>query len=172
MASVSGFISILNSKFAGETFQIIPAYSFESLPSTPFATWRVSEAPSEIMYRLDGRTEDAVNNVVIDKANFYEQANISLRVYSYNKEEAFEYARKLLYGIKFQWKYGIIIEGYGIISCERAGELPEKLDEQYLQCYVVNVVVDFNNEVERNIDYLEEVDLTGDVEKTITIKEG
>lgn len=160
------FISLLNTKLEGQTMQIIPAYSFKELPPTPFATWGVTGDKEEVVTYLDER--DLIETNIQDKANFYESPILTLKSYSYNRSEAKSEAQKLYRNISFVWRDEIIRAGYGIIEISNDGESPEKQDSgQHLRCYVISVTIDYNNEVVRLTPQLEEVIISGDVEKTI-----
>lgn len=163
---MNDFIKLLNSYWAGETFQIIPANNFTQIPSPPFATWAFVDEYSKIID--DDLEREIVDDKVILKAERYHRPTINFKVYSYNKTEANTYCEDLRNCIEFSKRDEIVKAKYGIISIDRTGQSNEKLESgQNIYCYILRLTFDFNEIIAREYDLLEEVGIKGDVNNNI-----
>lgn len=163
-----GLIKLINNYYKGQTMQVIPAFSFTVAPDYPFATYQTRNSETTDI-RLDGREER--EGKLIEKCNVYTKEQLLFKVYNSTDKLAYESCIDLMNTVRFRISHLVRWENYGIIDIGEMRSYHEKLDNGYIYCYGFTFTIDYNNEVERVLDILETIELTGDVEKIINLKE-
>lgn len=163
-----GFIKLINNYYKGQTMQCIPAFSYTVAPAYPFSTYQTRSSETQD-YRLDGREER--EGKLVEKCNVYTKEEILFKVYNSTEKLAYESCIDLMNTVRFRVSDLARWQNYGIIDIGEMRSYHEKADNGYIYCYGFTFTIDYNHEVERIIDILETIELTGDIEKTISLKE-
>jgi len=162
---MNNFIKLLNSFWAGQDYQIIPANIFSNVPSANFSTWAFVDEYSKIIN--DDTEAEIIDNKVVNKVERYHRATINLKTYSYKQQEANAQCEELRNYIEYVKRDLIVRAGYGIISIEKDGQFNEKLKSgQNIYCYNLRLTFDYNEFVTKENDLLEVVETDGDINKT------
>lgn len=162
------FFKIINNYYKRQQMQIIPAFSFDSLPPYPFATYQTRKAITDDL-RLDGREEK--DGKLIERMAVRTEEEFLIKCYNSSDKLANETCIDLMNTIRFIISELIRQANYGIISIGDIRQYHEQTDGGYIYCYGFSIKIDYNHEVERIIDILETIELTGDINKIIKVKE-
>lgn len=163
-----GFIKLINNYYKGQTMQVIPAFSYTVAPAYPFSTYQTRSSETQD-YRLDGREER--EGKLVEKCNVYTKEEILFKVYNSTEKLAYESCIDLMNTVRFRVADLARWQNYGIINIGEMRSYHEKADNGYIYCYGFSFTIDYNHEVERIIDILETIELTGDIEKVIKLNE-
>lgn len=163
-----GFIKLINDFYKGQPMQVIPAFSFKKAPNYPFATYQTRNINTDEIL-LDGREER--EGKLIEKCCVRSEEELLFKVYNSTDALAYQSCIDLMNTVRFKISNLARWENYGIISIGEVRSYHEKADNGYVYCYGFTFTIDYNNEVERVLDILETIELTGDVEKIINLKE-
>lgn len=163
-----GFIKLINNYYKGQTMQVIPAFSYTVAPAYPFSTYQTKSSETQD-YRLDGREER--EGKLVEKCNVYTKEEILFKVYNSTEKLAYESCIDLMNTVRFRVSDLARWQNYGIIDIGEMRSYHEKADNGYIYCYGFTFAIDYNHEVERIIDILETIELTGDIEKVIKLNE-
>lgn len=163
-----GFIKIINNYYKGQPMQVIPAFSFTVAPPYPFATYQPRNMDTKKIL-LDGREER--EGKLVEKCNIYTKEDILFKVYNSTEKLAYESCIDLMNTVRFRVSDLARWQNYGIIDIGEMRSYHEKADNGYIYCYGFTFTIDYNHEVERILDILETIELTGDVNEIIKVKE-
>lgn len=163
-----GFIKLINEFYKGQPMQVIPAFSFTVAPSYPFGTYQTRNSDT-IDILIDGREER--NGKLVEKCNVYTKEELLFKVYNSTDKLAYESCIDLMNTVRFKIRDLARWQNYGIIDIGEMRSYHEKADNGYIYCYGFTFTIDYNHEVERIIDILETIELTGDINEIIKVKE-
>lgn|GEM_PF-3480306 len=166
--TIDGFIDIINANLTDETLQVIPSNMWKKLPHTPFATYDTLGDPISDEIKIDTRTETEEGKLQ-EEISFRDEVELTLKVYSTDKEEALEARNSLYRRIVAVWREEINNSGFGLVRYSLKGSNHQKVDNVYLYCYMLSITIDYNNTVEKEIEKLTTIEITGDIEETETI---
>jgi len=164
---VKDFIDMINKLLKDEQMQVIPANFGKKFPKYPFATYEV----------IDGESDPIINDRIIkeDKLinsfTFRDEADIQFRVYSSSPDEVMEEKDKL-FRIIYINSDKFIKAGFGIINYVQRGSLTEDVEKKKIHSMIFDLTIDYNNTEERIIQQLEGIEIKGDIEKNLNLKEG
>ncbi len=164
---VKDFIDMINKLLKDEQMQVIPANFGKKFPKYPFATYEV----------IDGESDPIINDRIIkeDKLinsfTFRDEADIQFRVYSSFPDEVMEEKDKL-FRIIYINSDKFIKAGFGIINYVQRGSLTEDVEKKKIHSMIFDLTIDYNNTEERIIQQLEGIEIKGDIEKNLNLKEG
>lgn len=163
-----GFIKLINEFYKEQTMQVIPAFSYTVAPDYPFGTYQTRNSDT-IDILIDGRVER--EGKLVEKCNVYTKEELLFKVYNSTDKLAYESCIDLMNTVRFKISDLARWQNYGIIDIEEMRSYHEKADNGYIYCYGFTFTIDYNHEVERIIDILETIELTGDINKIIKVKE-
>lgn len=164
---VKDFIDMINKLLKDEQMQVIPANFGKKFPKYPFATYEV----------IDGESDPIINDRIIkedkliDSFTFRDEADIQFRVYSSSPDEVMEEKDKL-FRIIYINSDKFIKAGFGIINYVQRGSLTENVEKKKIHSMIFDLTIDYNNTEERIIQQLEGIEIKGDIEKNLNLKEG
>lgn len=164
---VKDFIDMINKLLKDEQMQVIPANFGKKFPKYPFATYEV----------IDGESDPIINDRIIkedkliDSFTFRDEADIQFRVYSSSPDEVMEEKDKL-FRIIYINSDKFIKAGFGIINYVQRGSLTEDVEKKKIHSMIFDLTIDYNNTEERIIQQLEGIEIKGDIEKNLNLKEG
>lgn len=164
---VKDFIDMINKLLKDEQMQVIPANFGKKFPKYPFATYEV----------IDGESDPIINDRIIkedkliDSVTFRDEADIQFRVYSSSPDEVMEEKDKL-FRIIYINSDKFIKAGFGIINYVQRGSLTEDVEKKKIHSMIFDLTIDYNNTEERIIQQLEGIEIKGDIEKNLNLKEG
>lgn len=164
---VKDFIDMINKFLKDEQMQVIPANFGKKFPKYPFATYEV----------IDGESDPIINDRIIkeDKLinsfTFRDEADIQFRVYSSSPDEVMEEKDKL-FRIIYINSDKFMKAGFGIINHVQRGSLTEDVEKKKIHSMIFDLTIDYNNTEERIIQQLEGIEIKGDIEKNLNLKEG
>ena len=164
---VKDFINMINKLLKDEQMQVIPANFGKKFPKYPFATYEV----------IDGESDPIINDRIIkedkliDSFTFRDEADIQFRVYSSSPDEVMEEKDKL-FRIIYINSDKFIKAGFGIINYVQRGSLTEDVEKKKIHSMIFDLTIDYNNTEERIIQQLEGIEIKGDIEKNLNLKEG
>lgn len=163
-----GFIKLINNYYKGQTMQVIPAFSYTVAPKYPFSTYQTRSSETQD-YRLDRREEK--EGKLVEKCNVYTKEELLFKVYNSTEKLAYESCIDLMNTVRFRVSDLARWQNYGIIDIGEMRSYHERADNGYIYCYGFTFTIDYNHEVERIIDILETIELTGDTEQVIKMNE-
>lgn len=164
---VKDFIDIINELLKNGQMQVIPANFGKKFPKYPFATYEV----------IDGESDPVMNDRIIredkliDSFTFRDEADIQFRVYSSSPDEVMEEKDKL-FRIIYINSDKFMKAGFGIINYVQRGSLTEDVEKKKIHSMIFDLTIDYNNTEERIIQQLEGIEIKGDIEKNLNLKEG
>lgn len=163
---VKDFIDMINKLLKDEQMQVIPANFGKKFPKYPFATYEV----------IDGESDPIINDRIIKEDNlidsftFRDEADIQFRVYSSSPDEVMEEKDKL-FRIIYINSNKFMKAGFGIINHVQRGSLTEDVEKKKIHSMIFDLTIDYNNTEERIIQQLEGIEIKGDIEKNLNLKE-
>lgn len=163
-----GFIKKINEFYKGQPMQVIPAYSFKKIPPYPFATYQTRNKETDLI-NVDERTER--NNKLIEIAAVRTEEELIFKCYGGSEIEAESTCKSLQDTIRFKIEDIVSCDNYGIISIGDVRQYHEQTNGGYIYCYGFSVTIDYNHNIEREIDILETIELTDDINAIIKVKE-
>lgn len=164
---VKDFIDMINELLKDEQMQVIPANFGKKFPKYPFATYEV----------IDGESDPVMNDRIIreekliDSFTFRDETDIQFRVYSSSPDEVMEEKDKL-FRIIYINSNKFMKAGFGIINHVQRGSLTEDVEKKKIHSMIFDLTIDYNNTEERIIQQLEGIEIKGDIEKNLNLKEG
>lgn len=164
---VKDFIDMINELLKDEQMQVIPANFGKKFPKYPFATYEV----------IDGESDPVMNDRIIreekliDSFTFRDETDIQFRVYSSSPDEVME-ERDKLFRIIYINSDEFMKAGFGIINHVQRGSLTEDIEKKKIHSMIFDLTIDYNNTEERIIQQLEGIEIKGDIEKNLNLKEG
>lgn len=164
---VKDFIDMINELLKDEQMQVIPANFGKKFPKYPFATYEV----------IDGESDPVMNDRIIreekliDSFTFRDETDIQFRVYSSSPDEVMEEKDKLFRVIYIN-SDKFMKAGFGIINYVQRGSLTEDVEKKKIHSMIFDLTIDYNNTEERIIQQLEGIEIKGDIEKNLNLKEG
>lgn len=162
------FIKEINKFYSGKTMQVIPAYSFKKMPPYPFSTYQTKSKETDLI-NIDGRTER--NDKLIEIAAVRTEEELIFKCYGGTEIEAESTCKDLQDTIRFKLDDIVSYKNYGIISVGDVAQYHEQTNGGYIYCYGFSIVIDYNHNIEREIDILETIELTDDINAIIKVKE-
>lgn len=164
---VKDFIDIVNELFKNEQMQVIPANFGKKFPKYPFATYEIIDGESDPV-KNDRTIKDGK---IIDSVTYRDEADIQFRVYSSSPDEVME-ERDKLFRIIYINSDKFMKAGFGIINHVQRGSLTENIEKKKIHSMIFDLTIDYNNTEERIIQQLESIEIQGDIEKELNLKEG
>jgi len=164
---VKDFIDMINELLKDKQMQVIPANFGKKFPKYPFVTYEV----------IDGESDPVMNDRIIreekliDSFTFRDEADIQFRVYSSSPDEVMEEKDKL-FRIIYINSNKFMKAGFGIINHVQRGSLTEDVEKKKVHSMIFDLTIDYNNTEERIIQQLEGIEIKGDIEKNLNLKEG
>lgn len=166
--TIKDFINIINSKLIDETMQVFPSHMSHKMPPFPFATYDILGEPISDEINMDTRTETE-DGKLIEEVSFRDEVKLTFKVYSEDRYEALEERNSLYRRIVAIWRQDFNRAGFGIVDYGLSGSNHQKIDNKYLFCNMISITIDYNNTVEKELEKLITVEITGDIEETETI---
>lgn len=161
-----GFFKLLNSFYKGQPMQFIPAPLATTTPPLPFATYQIRDSENDII-RIDER--DISGDKIVYKASVRTEEEIIIKCYHKNDTEAYRLSKEVMDLISFKLREEINRAGYGILLLEQISSLHEKTEAGYIYCYAVNLTIDYNHLVTKEVNKLKTIELKGDIEEIINL---
>lgn len=164
---VKDFIDMINELLKDEQMQVIPANFGKKFPKYPFATYEVIDGESDLVMNDRIIREEKL----IDSFTFRDETDIQFRVYSSSPDEVMEEKDKL-FRIIYINSNKFMKAGFGIINHVQRGSLTEDVEKKKIHSMIFDLTIDYNNTEERIIQQLEGIEIKGDIEKKLNLKEG
>jgi hypothetical protein len=158
--SVPHYINLLNNRMSRDNYplQILPEGIVNDLPDGAFATYSTVSMEQPSIYPREPRL--LPDGTTLYRADFNEEADVRIKVYSKDPLEANAQAQNLIRNMMWAWKDDALIKDYGVVELYHENQSYEEVHEDFIYYNSFIFTLNYTNTNTRYIVPIEKVECT------------